>query len=585
MNKSELVKKERIASAFFAAFLLIGIAILYIFISLSLGDNKLYGFGVFISLIPFTASLKFYFKRKNFKTMINLREQWGQEVKRKRDFKSIKKLFDNLAKNEKDFLIDDQTWFDLDMDKVFSKLDRTLSTPGQHYLYYMLRKPEFRYELLKKRGDKIKYFQQNVEQREEIELLLHKIGTDYKKTIVDFIWDKIDYSTKMKPLVYIMTMAAIGAIILGFTKGAASAVLPILLVYCINYYIHSKTKKMVGTDISSIGYLGKVLSSAQKISKMQNGQVFEEYSNELKKNIEKCNSIMKKSLALQMSNTEGMDMIIEYINIFLLNQARTFFQVIDDINKNIDSIKQIYLLIGEIDSIISIASYREKIKYIEPTFVDGSKSIDVENIIHPLLEKPINNSLDMRRNIIITGSNMSGKSTFLRTIGVNALFSQTIYTCTASKYKGDFFRVVTSISVSDNISSGKSYYMGEAEALYRIIKNTNAYKYPILTLIDEIFRGTNPIERINAASEILKYLSQNNSLVMVATHDLEITNMVDDMYDCYYFTENVGKEGLEFDYKIKEGISSTRNAVKILEYMGYPKTIIDKINNAIANKN
>nr|WP_272507455.1 hypothetical protein [Clostridium aestuarii] len=182
--------------------------------------------------------------------------------------------------------------------------------------------------------------------------------------------------------------------------------------------------------------------------------------------------------------------------------------------------------------------------------------------------------------IILTGSNMAGKSTFLRTLGVNALFAQTIYTCLAKSYAGSFFNIVTSIEPQDNIIKGKSYYLGEAEALLRVVKASNN-NIPCLTMVDEIFRGTNPTERINAAAEIMDYLNKHNTLAAIATHDLILTKIVKG-YDCYYFREHVNEDGLTFDYLIKEGISPTRNAVRLLKLVGYPDEIIERIENRIA---
>lgn len=180
----------------------------------------------------------------------------------------------------------------------------------------------------------------------------------------------------------------------------------------------------------------------------------------------------------------------------------------------------------------------------------------------------------INKGIILTGSNMSGKSTFLRTLGVNALLAQTIYMCNAESYEGSYFKIITSISPEDNLASGKSYYFGEVEALLRII-NSDEEKVPTLSLIDEIFRGTNPVERVSAAKEILKYFSSHNTLVAVATHDLELPKLLKDRYNSYYFREEVEGNELKFDYLIKEGISPTKNAIRILRMVGYPQEIVD----------
>ncbi len=103
-------------------------------------------------------------------------------------------------------------------------------------------------------------------------------------------------------------------------------------------------------------------------------------------------------------------------------------------------------------------------------------------------------------------------------------------------------------------------------------------------MIDEIFRGTNSVERIAASAEILRYLVKHNAVVIVATHDLELVDLVGNEYKYYYFTENISETELNFDYKIREGVSKNKNAVKIMKYLGYPDEIIEKTNSRISAK-
>ena len=178
--------------------------------------------------------------------------------------------------------------------------------------------------------------------------------------------------------------------------------------------------------------------------------------------------------------------------------------------------------------------------------------------------------------VIITGSNMSGKSTFLRSIGICALIAQTFYMVLADKYEAPFYHIMSSISPSDSIVDGKSYYLREAESILRIIKQCGQ-KHPILCIVDEIFRGTNPVERISASAEIMDYIISNNATAIIATHDLELTELMQSRYECYYFAEDVNSdEGIKFDYKIRKGVSNTRNAIKLLTYLGYPESIVKK---------
>lgn len=193
-----------------------------------------------------------------------------------------------------------------------------------------------------------------------------------------------------------------------------------------------------------------------------------------------------------------------------------------------------------------------------------------------MLENGIPNTIRLnKKGVVLTGTNMSGKSTFLRMLGVNILLAQTFNFTVASKYECCFLNIVSSISPNDDISQGKSYYMAEAEAILRIIKSLDK-KVPVFCIIDEIFRGTNPVERISSSMSILKYIGETRALTFVATHDRELTDLLKDKYDFYYFSEDVdSNKGLSFDYKLKEGVSKTKNAIKLLDYIGYPKVITD----------
>ena len=96
-----------------------------------------------------------------------------------------------------------------------------------------------------------------------------------------------------------------------------------------------------------------------------------------------------------------------------------------------------------------------------------------------------------------------------------------------------------------------------------------------LAIFDELYRGTNSEERIFAARQVLEYLVQRNVLVLAATHDLELTELLQETYDSWHFSEKVGELGLEFDYKLKKGPALTRNAIALLRHLGYPQEITD----------
>jgi DNA mismatch repair ATPase MutS len=242
---------------------------------------------------------------------------------------------------------------------------------------------------------------------------------------------------------------------------------------------------------------------------------------------------------------------------------------------------KLYHLIGELDAILSIVKYRKSIKYYsEPKFTFESDEIKLEDVYHPLIDNPVSNTISIDHDIAITGSNMSGKSTFLRTIGINSVLSQSICTALAKTYESRLYRLITSISLKDALVDSKSYFFMEAEAIKRMI-DVKDDDYPTIVLIDEIFKGTNPLERYAASMEILNTLGKGNTKTIVATHDLNILPELKG-YEFYYFSENISSHAIEFNFKIHSGRTSTRNAIKILEYVKYPRELLGKINSRVA---
>ena len=277
--------------------------------------------------------------------------------------------------------------------------------------------------------------------------------------------------------------------------------------------------------------------------------------------------------------TESTDpltyMFQQYFTIFYLAEVRGFYRALDFIKENRKPLQQLFLAVGEIDALQSVASYRASLDYYcEPEFTQG-RGLELKEAYHPLLAEPVPNSVQIGgRGILITGSNMSGKSTFLRTVGVNVLLAQSIATCLARRYRGCPLRLLTSIGRADNIIEGKSYYLEEALSVLRVIEALSD-RLTALVIFDELYRGTNSEERIFAARRVLEYLVRRNALVLTATHDLELTSLLAEHYDSFHFSERVGALGLEFDYKLKKGPATTKNAIALLRYLGYPKETTD----------
>jgi DNA mismatch repair ATPase MutS len=528
----------------------------------------------FILILPFTA-LILIFRRKMFiyRALYQIKSGWGKETSRKRKFNDIKKLHEFLKlQQQEEFFIDNQTWDDFTMDKVFEKLDRTLSTPGEQMLYNILRNPKFKEEILENRKKILKLFENNKDLRERIQTELYWLSRQSKNTITEFLWGELPPKSNITILFNIMALLPIITLALmpfyGFQLGFY-----IVFIFMANMYIHGKFRNRINQHVNSMTYLGAVVNTAKKLGEVKDPSL-EKFTKIFNTDTRHIKASRNAGL---VGTVEGLDALVDYVNIMFLSKERKFYAVLDELIKHREELQRVYLAVGEVDALIAVASYRAGLDgYVEPELRNEGRFIKAEAMVHPLIGEPVANSITLENSgIVLTGSNMSGKSTFLRTIGVNALFAQTICTCLAESYSSSYFKLLSSISPNDDLLVGKSYYLGEAEAVLRIIKSCEE-SMPALCVIDEIFRGTNPIERISASAEILDYLVNHNCIPIVATHDLELTEIVDEAYECYYFTEDVDDAGLKFDYLIRKGVSPTRNAIKLLKYLGYPEEIIEK---------
>ena len=170
---------------------------------------------------------------------------------------------------------------------------------------------------------------------------------------------------------------------------------------------------------------------------------------------------------------------------------------------------------------------------------------------------------------------MSGKSTFLRTVGVNAVLAQTIFTVFAQAYRAPFFRVETAIGTTDSLLEGKSYFLAELERIRGFLTPDPA-GIPHLLLLDELFRGTNAMERIAAGSAVLCHLARLPGQVLVASHDLELAQLLGDAYPSFHFRELIEDGALRFDYRLRPGPSSTKNAIALLEVLHFPREVVQE---------
>lgn len=555
-----------------------------IFVGIVLGIEK----NIIFFLIAIVGLGLFYFYKKRKREIEikkykdEIKNQWGKKRKEKRNFSKISGLNSFLLeKREPYFTLDDMTWSDLNMNAVFSEMDHTMSFPGMQYLYYILRKPIFDKKVLEKRNQTINLLDENKKLSQEIQYYISLLRKDEGEEIISYFRNGINIDTRHLFKYKLLSYLPFLGIILFFIN-AKVGFLVLLITIPINGLIYSDHLNKVGNESEIFKYLGKLINCGENILRLNSSNI-DLNQKELKEILKNTKEIKKNVSKINYNDNfkTEIQILMDYVNMIFLRDPIAFYTTVELLNIHKEELLELYLIIGKIDGYISIASYKSGLDlYTEPVFKDNKTEFYIKTVemYHPLLKEAIPYSFELdNKGILITGSNASGKSTFLRTIGINALLSQTLYMVLAKFYNASYFKLLTSIGTIDNIIEGDSYFMVEAKSLKRIIDNLNPEE-PVLCILDEIFKGTNTAERVSAANQSLNYMVERNSCVIVATHDLELVNLVDEKYDNYHFKEVMGNKDIEFDYKLRKGPSTTRNAIAILKNLGYPVEIYENAN-------
>ncbi|HEY7419967.1 MAG TPA: hypothetical protein VH593_32615 [Ktedonobacteraceae bacterium] len=236
----------------------------------------------------------------------------------------------------------------------------------------------------------------------------------------------------------------------------------------------------------------------------------------------------------------------------------------------------------ELEALCSLANFAHlNPEYTMPEVTDAPDAsttlLSAHELGHPLIpvEKKICNDFmldEMGEVVIVTGSNMAGKSTFLRTLGINLCLAYAGGPVNAAALRTRPFRLFSCIRVSDSVTEGYSYFYSEVRRLHALLVELEQPGYPLLFLIDEIFKGTNNRERLIGSRSFVHALVGRNCLGIISTHDLELVKLADVLPQVknFHFREEVVEGRMVFDYQLRSGPCPTTNALKIMQMEGLP---------------
>jgi len=518
-------------------------------------------------------------KQARKRKIAKIKAKWGKPTDDKRDTNLISiylKATNKLAG------ITPSNADDLDLKNVFDYIDRTNSKPGQQYLYNKLHNPETSATALLEMDEKIETLSKDRAMQEQIELQLSKLNATNAYYLPElFVKEQLPlFSPLLTFYIQVSGITVITLAILLTIMVSQVYFIALLFLIILNTIIHYKNKGKIAQYTHSLPQVvilnkaGKWLFKNVAVNRNDTVKISLNKIDKLKRSL----LFVNFEVGVAVDPTDIFASIFELIKTVLLLESMMFINSLKQVNKYRADIEVVYKYVAEIDMLIAIDSVRIGLPYYsKPTFITDDNNLGVKELYHPLVKNCVPNSMrsSADKGILITGSNMSGKTTFIRAMAINTLLAQTIFTCCAKLYEAPLLNIHTSIRVNDDIEEHKSYFQAEALSVLDIVKQCGI-ENPLrsLVIIDEIFRGTNTIERIAAAKSVLSYLTANRNFVFVSTHDLELAELLGEEYTIYSFEELVADKRLVFDYKIKEGLLKNKNGIAILEGLGYPSSLI-----------
>ncbi len=492
--------------------------------------------------------------------------------------------------------LDDITWNDLHMDEIYVGMNYSHSAAGDEYLYYRLRTPFQNIQEMDAFEEKIQYFMHHEKERVAIQLIFAKLGRMSKYSLYEYL----EYLNKLGErksgkyyFAIFLVFISLGSMFVSVPFGLCL----LLGVLCRNIMGYYKEQKEIDPYLTSFQYIFRLLDAAFSISKLSLSGM-EAEQNRLQSCFQTMNGFRRNSF-LVMSGGKGgagltssnpLEMLLDYVRMIFYLDLIKFNQMLAAVQGHAAEIDQMVSLIGSLETAVVIGEYRSGIQngYCIPEFVieektqnkaekTKSKVLEIKQFYHPLLQQPVKNDIRTKNSVLITGSNASGKSTFLRAAALNVIFAQTIHTCHADAYYGNVFHIYSSMSLRDDLESGDSYYMAEVKSIRRILRKVEEaekQKEKVICFVDEVLRGTNTVERIAASTQILKALAGENVICFAATHDLELTKLLESIYENYHFEEKLIENDIFFPYCLQKGAAMSRNAIALLKVLGYKETLV-----------
>jgi DNA mismatch repair ATPase MutS len=496
---------------------------------------------------------------------------------------SILQYKPNQFDNGLAFTSNDNYSGDLDIfgaNSVYHLLNRTTTHHGTQALAGLLQQSLLKKEAIEEQQAAVKGLSTQNELRQLITAhgLLHEEKEGNLHDVASWLrWPAIIQGKQWPNTLRLLVPAFnIGSIVFwGFTGNY----LPLLAGYFIGWCIVGAFVKQITQQHNLLGKKESILGQYATILKLFSGV---DKGNSALLQREQATAAEAHQAIKKLSKLSGLFdqrinlLVLIFLNGFFLYDLQCMWSLENWKAKNKDRFDKWINCTGAIEMLNSLSTFAfNNPTYHWPAVNSNSVSIAGRGLAHPLIPAAecVANDFTLgveERLALVTGSNMSGKTTFLRTVGVNLLLAQCGAPVCAASFSFTPMNILSSIRVSDSLQEHTSYFMAELKRLKQIIRHLQENTTPALVLIDEILRGTNSEDKTHGSEQFIKKLLQYNALTMFATHDLSLSVLEQELPGqlSNYCFESIIRDGeLIFDYTLQRGVAKNRNASFLMQKM------------------
>lgn len=474
--------------------------------------------------------------------------------------------------------------YDLDIfgrASLFQFLNRTISKPAADMLAAWLKAPGTR-EQIRHRQQAVTELKNMADWRQQLMALgyEYKEAASHPRTVLQWVTSPNLFFGKRLLLILtvILSLLSLAGIVL-VIKGMPMALL--ILLISANMLVNYKYLKMVSNLHQQVSKSYEMLQSYGKAIKLIENQKFTSERmrfilTQLHGTGSASGIIHKLSSLVNKLDLRLNVMVSLPLNIFFFWDIHVCYQLEKWKQRNAQYIARWFDSMAEVEVLSSIAntSYNNP-EWVLPEVTDEYFLLKAEAMGHPLIpaSRRVNNDFVIDgagKIVLVTGSNMSGKSTFQRTCGVNMILAFAGSAVCASSFEVSLVKILTSMRISDSLEDNTSSFYAELKRLAMIIRESEANRNVFL-LLDEILRGTNSNDRHIGSEALIRQLIQQDTTAIVATHDLSLSDLEKDLpqkIDNYNFDVKIHGEELYFDYKLNYGICKSLNASILMKKMG-----------------